>query len=389
MATFFDQWFFSSIISKYDLEFYPLTGGEISVKFPASMKIGRTKFMLHPQSTPFGTPWNLGISVVFLVLSPYATLLGQARPAIKLLEPSRSVAVDGGFQAEHITPGKWERGYLLSFDIDRSIVMAVDKSGKLVLRTQIAPPEASHVFLRDLSASPGGKFAVAFSAAASNGGPASFIAWLDRTGRTARLVRISSGVPYLLCFADDGSLWSAVQTRAGNGDQEAAQYDMLRHYDADGKLIGSALRREIFPAAPSATRSFPGEGGSLTASHDRVGFFAPASRIWAEISLAGADLGHWVLQGPKAEFSRAFLSQSGEVYVHQQERIDSSSEIVRSYLLDKASSTLREIDTSAIHFGQPAKLTGIDGDELVYQASYGPWLLKWASYERSEGSLAK
>lgn len=315
-----------------------------------------------------------------------ALIYAQAPPAIKLLEPSKHVALDGGFEAEHLVISKWERGYLLGYDIDRSVVLAADRTGKLALRAQISPAGASHVLLRDVSASPGGTFAVAFSAAASNGGPASFIAWLDHTGKTARLVQVSAAVPYLVCFADDGSLWAAVHMRlAENPEQEIARYDVLRHYGADGKLIGSALRREAFPARSSP--DWLAEYGSLTASHDRIGLFAPTGRIWVEISYAGTDLGHWTLPGPKVEFTQAFLSQSDQVYVHQQERADHTHEALRSYIFDKASNTLQELDTSTIHWGRPASLKGVDGDELVYMAA--PRVLKWSSYVKPTAPVAQ
>jgi hypothetical protein len=316
---------------------------------------------------------RLGISI-FVLCHSCVTMGAQALPTIKLAGPSRSLTLDGGlFQAESQAMPKWERGHVLTFDRDRSIVMAADRSGKVVLRAHISPHQASHVILHDLSVSPSGTFAVAFSAISSDGGPAGFIAWLDHTGSTAQLVQVSSGFPHLVCFADDGSLWAAVWTGTAYV-AEAVSYDLLRHYDASGKLIRSALPRQTFPAG-----QFPAENGSLKASRDRIGFFARDSRIWVELTYTGEGLGHWVVPG-KAEFSWAFLSQSNDVYIHQQERIDSFTETLKSYRFDKSSSSLQELDTSAINEGHPARLLGVDGEEMVYRTSKSPQLLKWSTY---------
>lgn len=304
-----------------------------------------------------------------------ATALAQppqaALPKLKLAQPSRSLALDPGLlQAENQAPPKWDRGYVLTFDRDRAIVLATDRSGRIFLRTRVSPPGASHVILNDVSASPNGTFAIAFSAISSTG-PAGFIAWLDHSGNTGQLVQIASGSAELIRFADDGSLWAAVRTGPAFGP-ESDSYDILRHYDAKGKLIGSALPRRIFPPGP-----FPGELGSLTASRDRIGFFDRHARTWVELSYAGKDLGHWGVPG-KAKIASVFLSPSNEVYLHQQEQIDKSTEVAKSYRFDKSSSSLQELDTSAVNVNF-SRLLGTDGEEIVFLASFNPPMLKWST----------
>jgi hypothetical protein len=313
----------------------------------------------------------LAIASIALAQPPQAAL-----PRLKLPEPSRGLSIVG-FEADRTVPAKWERGFLLSYDFDKSIVLAADRSGQ-ALRAQISPPEASHVFLRDVSVSPSGTFAVAFSAISSQG-PAGFIAWLDHSGSIGQLVQIASGSAELIRFADDGSLWAAVRTGPAFGP-ESDSYDILRHYDAKGKLIGSALPRRLFPPGP-----FPGELGSLTASRDRIGFFDRHTRTWVEFDYAGKTLGRWVLPGPKVRHAWALLSQSNDVYIGQQESID-KSEIVKTYRFDKSSNTLQEFDVSGINAGHPASLAGVDGEELVFLVSYHPPLLKWSTHRNSSRS---
>lgn len=229
------------------------------------------------------------MKLLLLCLPLAVAIRAQSLPVIKLAPPSRSVAVDSGFYAEHLAIKKWERGYLLGYDIDRSIVMAVDRSGALILRTYIAPREAVHVRVYDLSISPNGQFAVGISGISPEGQPSGFIALLDHSGNTAQLIQIAGGAPFLVCFADDGTLWAAVRTR-GTNLEEALSYDILRHYTADGKLIGSAVPRKLF-----RTARFPGETGALSASHDRIGFLAASRRTWVEVSYSGKQLTNVVL----------------------------------------------------------------------------------------------
>jgi len=317
---------------------------------------------------------------VMLCLGVAAALNGQSLPIPKVKPPSRTVAVDSGFQAAHLAIRRWERGYLLGYDLDNSIAMAVDRSGALVLQAKIAPREASHVLMYDVSASPSGTFAVALSGIGPNGGPSGFIALLDHAGRTAQLIQISSGVPYLICFADDGSLWAAVRTF--DGEVSGASYEILRRYDGSGRLIGSAVPRNLFAAG-----LFPGELGTLSASHDKIGLFSSRSRTWVEINSDGKGLRKRVLPGPNSDVASAFLSSNGDVLIRQQEWAAKKG-VMKLYQLERSSNTLIEIDQTAIEPGG-SMLLGTDGDDLVFLASFSSNLLKWSTYDRSSEVIQK
>jgi hypothetical protein len=319
--------------------------------------------------------WFIFCHVVFGL---WSLAPAQTTPKIKLSEPSRSSTVDSTFEAEHLAILKWERGYLLGFDRARSVAMAIDRAGKAVLISHISPPQASHVEIRDMSASTNGGFAIAFVGVSSSGGFGGFIAWTDHTGNTAQLVQLGSDEPFQIAFAEDGTLWAAVKKIAEN-HEEAAAYDILRHYGANGNLIGTALPRRSLPTAGS----FPTESASLTASRGRVGFLITMTRTWVEIDYSGKELGRWVLPGPTAVISHAFFSQSNKVYIRQQERIDKSAEVVNSYVFDKSSNTLQQLDTSSVDGGRPVGLRGVDGEDLVYLASIHPRLLKWSTPQPS------
>ncbi len=323
--------------------------------------------------------------VIFVLCALFPAVNAQSTPAVRLTEPSQVIAVDGGFTAEHLAVRKWERGYLLGYDIDNAIVMAVDRSGKLVLNAKVSPSDASHVILYDVSASPSGTFAVALSGVSPGGGPSGFIALLDHFGRTAQLVQVASGAPYLVCYADDGSIWAAVRAWDPNSPSlmEASSYNILRHYDAAGRLIGSAVSRRLFPSG-----RFPGELGSLSASRDRIGLFASYSRTWVEVSSDGTTSQPIVLPGAKADLARAFLSPSNEVLIHQQERAEGGKGALRGYRLERASNNLTQMDQTAID-SSGATLIGVDGQQFVYLTSHNPFLLKWSSSDGSTGAARR
>ena len=80
---------------------------------------------------------------------------------------------DGAFLANSIP--KWEHGFLLGFDDERALALAVDKSGKLVLQAKIWPDGSEIVHVNDVAASPKGSFAVTATSMSTGGAWSSFI----------------------------------------------------------------------------------------------------------------------------------------------------------------------------------------------------------------------
>jgi len=310
--------------------------------------------------------------VFFFCLLIAGHLCGQA-----LSVPSREVRVE---QVQGTSVPKWEHGHLVWWDLNTATVFAANGSGRVSLQCRIWPERSSTVHIMDLSASPEGGFAVAFTALNNAGAPAGFIAWLEETGKTGKLVQLDSAGAFKISFAKDGSLWALVRQH-DEFYNDATGYDMLRHYDQNGTLVGTALPRKIF-----TRKQYPdGPHASLSVSRDRIGVYIAPSRTWVELSLSGEILGHWSLPDKKAEFTRVFLSESNNIYISTQERPNPKEMAVEFglYKFDRTSGSIVPINVSAAEGEDIGKLRvrGVDGDQLVVSRSSSSPMLKWVSVE--------
>ncbi len=313
--------------------------------------------------------------LVLLVLP--LLVLPAISPALmcQVLLPSASaqrVLVEGSSQTT--TRPKWEHGFLARFDFPTATVVIVDRGGRVVLRSRLWPDQANQVRIRDVAVSPRGSFAATFSALSVDGAPGAFIGFFDASGKPAKLVRTTPAAALRICFLDDGTLWALVRM---HDDQfnELPEYDMLRHYSADGVLIGTALPRQTV-----AAKEFPGEQGSLVASHDRVGLYLNGSKTWVDLSYSGQVLGRWQMPDHNEQYSQVLLSPTNEVFVDSQERRSKTAKsIFQCYRFDRGSGSLIPLDRSAISNSGPLFLLGFDGDLLVTSLSMGVPTLVWAN----------
>jgi hypothetical protein len=297
--------------------------------------------------------------------------------------PSREVLVDPSFLP---TSGlKWDRGFLVGYDFAQSTVFVADSSGKIVVNgARIWPNNGDIVHIMDISASPKGGFAVLFAITSTTGQATGAVAWLDSAGNVSKIVQLPMMFPSNTCFADDGTLWLLAglgTISPSNGQRvEASGYDMLRHYDANGVLIGTALPRSDF-----ASKHFPSTGVSqMTASHDRIGIYFNVTRNWVEISYSGEVLGHWILPASDYRIVRASLSDQNEVYLgYQKDNPPNGARELGVHHFDKTTKTLQPIDASTLLAADPSassfNLMGGDGNNLVVSKSLSLPKLLWVT----------
>jgi hypothetical protein len=299
--------------------------------------------------------------------------IGASLHAQKFSDPKMVVPVDQAFfdGGPHTTVPKWDHGFLLKFDLDAATVFAADRNGKLVFRSRIWPEGAVGVHIVDVTASPKGGYVVALGLI-NSAGPVGALAWLDSRGALMRVVQAPSTRFVRARFAGDGTLWALVQQR-DEMEREAKNYDMLRHYDANGALMGTAL-----PRAQFASARYPAEPGTLVASADRIGVSVEQNHAWIELSYSGQILGHWKMPSEGFdETTSAFLTDVNEVYVRYQlsQRTSTGKQQVGVYRFDKATETFQKIDTSFATSG----VVGVDGDALVATKSFNNPTLLWVT----------
>jgi hypothetical protein len=304
------------------------------------------------------------------------SIIFVAAPGVRageLSTPLRATPITRNFGDQAVP--RSERGFFLAHDFARGAVFAWDKSGKLVLDTVILPPGAARVMIHDVSISPKGTYAVAASAISEKGAPIAFLALLDASGKIDKLVQTASTGLFRVSFADDGTLWALVREFDGQFE-ELPNYDMLRHYDENGRLLNTALPRKHFKH-----RGFPAPLGELTVSQDRIGVYADAVKVWVELSPAGEILGHWRLPSqpdPKnLEIGKVALTASGEVYVSAAAKRTRPWDF-GIYRFDKPSGTLERVGTSAVSGAAPLHMFGSDGDQLVLTTDVAIPTLLWA-----------
>lgn len=169
---------------------------------------------------------------------------------------------------------KAENGYLSTMDLRGTKIHVSDRSGQARVDVDIAPPEAARITINGVAVSLSGRIAASGVAFSPEGAFSGFLLWLNPDGTIVRYVRLDSADPARVCFSPDGTLWALVRGFQQPDGREMAQYDMLRHYDQNGRLLGTALPKS---SVPRKDRLFPGTVAYFAASKDRLGIYFPAS----------------------------------------------------------------------------------------------------------------
>jgi hypothetical protein len=282
---------------------------------------------------------------------------------------------------------KFQNGYFAAYDPPTVLLPQVylhSRAGVQLMQAQIAVPGAYREAIRDVSISSTGIVAVAGKAYTNDGAQAWFIAWVDPNGVTQRVVRTSPFSADRICLAQDGSLWAAGVQVTPDFKNEKDEYDVLRHYDSEGRLLQSVLPRSSFTRGVVHNSIAPGEHGYLLATGDHIAYYGPTALEWDEISASGSVLRRTLalkavagpLRGPVKAFGAAVLA-SGRAYIGAHERDSSGKEFSSIYRFDPATGGWAAVDTSQV--GKVAEIIGSDGDELVIYKSAAD--ISWVKVE--------
>jgi hypothetical protein len=278
---------------------------------------------------------------------------------------------------------RFGHGFLLAFDFDRSIIWSYDRTGKQSMEVPLTIPNASRIQIRNISAGPDGTVAVTGSASDDQGRLTPVIFWIAPSGTLTRVVRTAPFSASQIAFADDGSLWAAGRAMVYNPTSPlpsevittAANFDVLRHYDAQGRLQKTALSRNTFAsgAADPAMQSF------LAVGKDRIGFLSVSANEYTELSLNGDVLGRWRIKSKLPEIVGFALTPSGSVFVSLRPGAYKSGKPYAGppvLQLDKAAGVLQPVQLATDGPTVPTLLLGSDGDELAFY-SKPPAAVSW------------
>lgn len=216
---------------------------------------------------------------------------------------------------------KWENGFVLGREaaIDKEVVtscatpsiFAFDRTGTLVLSRQVSVPDATCVTVFDMAASADGTVAAAGRAVAQDGKRSRFIAWIAPSGAIQQVVRTDPFGANRICFSDDGVLWALGRELIEGTNDVKPDYDLVRRYGPDGRLLGSLLRRSSFPAG----RKDPAIRALLASGAGRVGLYSTNAGRWIEFAPTGEVLVNTTTDPGAGEPVGLVMNSKGHPYV--------------------------------------------------------------------------
>lgn len=309
------------------------------------------------------------------------TLLAGCAMAISapLVKQEATVAIPRDFTGQRLP--RFKNGLVLVYDFNLAKVWAYDRTGKTLLSLSLSVPNTVRMHITDIAAAPDGTVAVSASAFDGDGNGAPVIFWISPAGAVTRIVRLAPFSASRVVFANDGSLWAAgrIYRQEGVRFETAPEYDVLRHYDSQGRLLGSVVPNTTFASAPQnpALYSF------LIGGQNRIGFLSLDAKEYVEVSLSGKMLGDWKIHTSLpfhvGDVMGAALTASGSVFLSLPPHPDLNTPYQGPplYKLDKASGALQPADLSVdTPVTKPSVLIGGDGDKLVFY-SKPPASVSW------------
>jgi hypothetical protein len=305
-------------------------------------------------------------------------LLGSLVPAFAAEPdrlPIRTVEIPRDW-ANHSLP-RFQNGLVLACERSRAAIWAYHHAGKRLVNVPVSAPGAAATRIRDVAAFPGGTMAAIASAVDERGGAVQAIYWLSPAGAVTRALRTDPYLPLQIHPAPDGTLWAAGRVRDSNLD-DVPEYDVLRQYDAQGRLLRTALPRSLLPPKIPELYSYH---SFLVGAGDRIGYYFVEGNTYFELKPSGEIAGKWNIAPPPAEAQLlgCAMAADGDVYLSGQKRRDRndiSDWRLLLYRLDKPAGVLRPIDFDRNGALRSMLLIGCDGDQLVFYTRM-PMSVEW------------
>lgn len=256
---------------------------------------------------------------------------------------------------------RYQAGYVFSRDAPMSSIWvdAVGAPSGESLDHAVTMPDSLRMLLTDVAVSYDGSIAVVADPTDRDGQLVSVIAWLGPDGEPTRTVRTSPYAATGIGFTADGSLWAAGIEKV-NRSEAHPSHDVIRQYDAEGRLVRSLLSRSTFPY----DHWHPAFGSTLVTSTDHVAFVSGEAGTWTLISTTGEIVGHGRIGlGEGYQVISAAVTDSGRVFV-------SGLGPGHRYMtvFEIGDGPPLQVDTSGLlppgHLGA---LVGSDGESLVFR----------------------
>ncbi len=206
-----------------------------------------------------------------------------------LPEISRS-SFPEAFSSEGRLSPSFHNGKLISVVLETAVagtanVFVYAKSGAQVASYALSPAGASKIRIWDAALGSSGTVAATGQAIDREGRLTMFLAMVPPGKTQASIHRLNPYTGERVAVASDGSVWLTTgRTDEGGGDEAAnGDYQALRHFSADGKLLGEFVPRSSLQGVAPAS----GSGGTnitwLRAAGGRAEVYFGNSHRWLEL----------------------------------------------------------------------------------------------------------
>lgn len=268
---------------------------------------------------------------------------------------------------------KWSGDLFILIDDDAGApsLYMFDRSGHIKFEAIIQIAGASRVRVDDFTAAPDGSVWTCGRADSPAGQRSFFLAHL--TDSAVQIIRTNPYAPSYLTVAPDGTVWTVGDCLGADGRVDLT-LNSLRHFDASGKLIASAI-----PA--NSVGILRAKLGYLDFYQGRLGWYSPSSGsgadrsvpdgAYVEISPTDMRVLHSYPAAPRKwnDYVLGFaLTPSGRVFVKMHHpSLDGKPNPPELYELDRSGNKWVLANGPRNQQGYISSLEGNDGESLVFR----------------------
>lgn len=215
--------------------------------------------------------------------------------------------------ASHQPLMRYQAGYVFAMNQQKNSIWveSVQAHWKESMETTITLPNTYQLLVRDVAVSFDCEISVSGFATEKQGRFVNFLAWFRPDGSLIRVVLTSQFAAGKMGFIADGSL-SVVGVVKVNKDDAHPAHEILRRYNSEGVLVGSALPRSDF----SYDHWHPALNSYLATSRNYVAFVSESAKTWTLVSAVGVVVNHGTIDIPNDfSISSVAVTDSGRLFM--------------------------------------------------------------------------
>ncbi len=295
---------------------------------------------------------------------------------VRLAAPNKRVDLPGPREGE---ARYWNKDYLVTFQHDASpdqpAVTIYDRDGSEVGTATVWPDGSKEVIINGAAITEERQIIVSGGAMDDKGAVAYFIATVNGSGKLDGLLRTNPFVPKRICAAPDGSIWAVGFDREVDEGHSHEDYALLRHLNFDHKVRETLIPRSTLQLPSSV---YPGGGTEIRCNSREVAIYTGDDDEWITYDYRAKKVSYWKLpafEKSEAQITGIALAETGAVYATIKKSGDMS---IGLYQLKLSNGGIGEWipvpgTVAPLNQSRVGILLGVDGNNLVYQASYNEW----------------